>query len=258
MEFADLLALEPHGPDTFVGVGPLYPWGSLYGGQIVAQGLKAAGQSVRPEHRVHSLHAYFIRRGQHDAPVRFEVDRIRDGRTFTTRRVVARQSAGAILNMSCSFQLPEGELEMQTQPMPDAAAPETLSEAPSFVELMRRRSVAEQPGGQAAAWFRTRTGFGDDPLDHACALAYFSDDLPCEAVMLGHPQWKSRGDGFWMASLDHAIWFHRPVRADQWMLQDFRCKSLMGTRGLTLGHVFDAQGTHLATVTQEALIRRKR
>ena len=252
-QFADIMKLEQHGPDTFVGVGPRYPWGSLYGGQIVAQGLKAAAQSVTSEHKVHSLHAYFIRRGQHDAPVRFEVDRIRDGRSFTTRRVVARQSEGAILNMSCSFQLPEGELAVQTRPMPEVARPD--DEKPSgWIPLLERRNAASEAGHQAA-WFRTEVP-GDHEIDHACALAYFSDNLPCEAIMTRHPE--PGNNAFWMASLDHAIWFHHAPRADDWQLHDVRCQSLVGSRGLAIGHVFASNGIHLATVSQEALLRRGR
>ncbi|MDD9938605.1 MAG: thioesterase family protein [Myxococcales bacterium] len=259
MQFSDLMTLEPHGPDTFVGVGPRYPWGGLYGGQIVAQSLRAAAHSVNPEHRVHSLHAYFIRRGQHDAPVRFEVDRIRDGRSFTTRRVVARQSAGAILNMSCSFSLPEGESDLQTHPMPEVPAADDIQQEAGWLELMQRRDVIRDTIGRRAAWFRTCQAFGDDPIDHACALAYFSDDFPCDAVRLRHPSSRDEGGGeFWMTSLDHAIWFHHPPRADRWMLHDVRCQSLVGSHGLATAHVFSEEGQHVATVTQEALMRPRR
>ena len=258
MQLADLFTLEPHGPDTFVGTGPLYPWGSLYGGQIVAQGLKAASQSVDPEQRVHSLHAYFIRRGQHDAPVRFEVDRIRDGRTFTTRSVVARQSEGAILNMSCSFQLPEGETDVQTRPMPDVPGPDQTDDRVCGIPLMERRTVLRSSEGRKAGWFRSPTPLGDAAIDHAAALTFLTDDLPCDSVGLRHPAGNDTGDGFWMASLDHSIWFHHPARADDWLLLDFQCQSLVGTRGLSIGHVFDIRGNHIATVTQEVLLRRKR
>ena len=262
VQFSDLMKLEPHGPDTFVGVGPRYPWGGLYGGQIVAQALRAAGHSVNPEHRVHSLHAYFIRRGDQDTPVRFEVDRIRDGRTFTTRRVVARQSAGAILNMSCSFAVPEGETDVQHHPMPEVPAPEDVERDSGWLELMRRRDVIRDTVGRRAAWFQTAERFGDDPIDHACAIAYFSDDFPCDAVRLRHPSSKDLAPGergnFWMTSLDHAIWFHHPPRADRWMLHDVQCQSLVGSHGLALGRVFSEDGQHVATFTQEALMRPRR
>src|SRR5512134_3951413 len=107
MNFSTMMTLEPHGPDTFVGTGPQYPWGGLYGGQIVAQALRAAALTVDPTYRAHSLHAYFIRLGDATEPIRFEVDRIRNGRTFCTRRVVARQSVGAILTLASSFQTRE-------------------------------------------------------------------------------------------------------------------------------------------------------
>ena len=126
MDFATMMTLESHGPDTFVGIGPKYPWGGLYGGQIVAQALRAAAATVDPVFRVHSLHSYFIRRGDHEEPIRFEVDRIRNGRSFTTRLVVARQAVGAILNMSASFQIDEPGPDAQTAAMPDVTPPDEL------------------------------------------------------------------------------------------------------------------------------------
>jgi acyl-CoA thioesterase-2 len=123
VDFITMLTLEEHGPDTFVGTGPRYPWGGLYGGQIVAQALRAAAHTVEDRFRVHSLHAYFIRRGDHSAPIRFEVDRLRDGRSFVTRAVVARQAGGAILNLSASFQVDEEAIDVQTAVPPAAADP---------------------------------------------------------------------------------------------------------------------------------------
>src|SRR3954454_13268399 len=127
-DFARMMALEPHGPDTLVGTGPRYPWGGLYGGQIVAQALRAAAQSVDPEFRVHSIHAYFIRRGDHAEPVRYEVDRVRNGRSFATRTVVARQAVGAILSLSASFQVDEEAPEVQTAVLPDVPGPERFTD----------------------------------------------------------------------------------------------------------------------------------
>ena len=118
-DFVAMMTLEPHGPDTCVGTGPRYPWGGLYGGQIVAQALRAAAATVEPQFRVHSLHAYFIRRGDHTEPVRYEVDRVRNGRSFVTRTVTARQAVGAILSMSASFQVDEEAPEVQTADLPD-------------------------------------------------------------------------------------------------------------------------------------------
>src|SRR5215468_6530141 len=133
MDVHGLFELEAHGPDTYVGVGPRYPWGGLYGGQIVAQALRAAALTVDEELAPHSLRAYFIRRGDHDEPIRFEVDRIRNGRSFCTRRVVARQAIGAILNLEASFQLPEATADLQpvhmdrALPAPDEGASDAWS-----------------------------------------------------------------------------------------------------------------------------------
>ena len=260
MDFATMMTLEPHGPDTFVGIGPKYPWGGLYGGQIVAQALRAAAATVEPEFRVHSLHAYFIRRGDHEEPIRFEVDRIRNGRSFATRSVVARQSIGAILNMSTSFQIDEPAPDKQIAEPPPVAPPGDLV-ATGWIPMFERRFVRTDVGrGRAVAWLRMRDAIGDDAALHACALAYLSDDLPTDAVVaLLHPE-RTQGEWdmefpFFSASLDHAIWFHRPVNAEAWQLQEFTCHGIMSSRGLSLGHVFDADGVHLATISQEVLLR---
>jgi acyl-CoA thioesterase-2 len=258
MQIADLLALEPHGPDTWVGTGPSYPWGGLYGGQIVAQGLMAAAHSVPESLAVHSLHAYFIRRGDANAPVRYEVDRIRDGRSFYTRRVVARQSTGAILNMSASFQTQESGPENQTQQRPDVPPPEALT-PDSWSELLDRRQVpSAADSGHGAAWFRLLHDPGPEPVRHACALAYVSDDTPMDAVLAVHPERPLPLDSLSVASLDHAIWFHRPLRAHEWHLHDFTVQHMGGNRSLTLGHIFASDGVHIATVAQELLVRRRR
>ena len=259
-DFRRMMALEPHGPDTFVASGPQYPWGGLYGGQIVAQALRAASLTVDPGYQVHSLHAYFIRLGDAAEPIRLEVDRIRNGRSFLTRRVVARQSVGAILNLSASFQMPELGCDVQTEVIPDVPAPEEL-DGDSWSPLIDRRCLAEDLApGRVAAWMRLNEEIGDDPLLNACALAYLSDDLPTDAVVARHPNRTPRGTArsFWSASLDHVIWFHQTVRANDWQLHDFTCRGLVGTRGLAIGSIFDRGGRHVATVSQEALIRSMR
>lgn len=256
-DFRSMMALEPHGPDTFVATGPQYPWGGLYGGQIIAQALRAASLTVDPAYRLHSLHAYFIRLGDAAEPIRLEVDRIRNGRSFLTRRVVARQSVGAILNMSSSFQLAEEGPEVQTETMPRVAAPDELGNT-SWSPLIDRRFLTDDIApGRIGAWLRLSEDLGDDPLLNACALAYLSDDLPTDAVVARHPDRSPRGAErrFWSASLDHVIWFHRPSRASRWHLHDFACRGLTGTRGLSIGSIFDDAGQHIATVSQEALIR---
>ena len=256
-----MMTLEPHGPDTFVATGPQYPWGGLYGGQIVAQALRAATLTVEPTHRLHSLHAYFIRLGDAAEPIRLEVDRIRNGRSFLTRRVVARQSVGAILNMSSSFQVPEPAPEVQTETMPDVTAPERLR-GDSWSPIIERRFLPEDLApGRVGAWLRLAEDLGDDPVLNACAVAYLSDDLPTDAVVARHPDRPPRDAterSFWNASLDHAIWFHRPSRAGDWHLHDFTCRGLVGTRGLSIGSIFDRAGRHVATVAQEVLVRPRR
>src|SRR4051794_5251307 len=160
MDVHELFTLASHGPDTYVGAGPQYPWGGLYGGQIVAQALRAAAATVDEQLQVHSLRAYFIRRGDHQEPVRYEVDRIRNGRSFSTRRVVARQAIGAILNLEASFQLAEPSADVQTVdapteiPQPDDLLPD------SWTPLFDRRTIAARHlpahvrtgAGRVAAW----------------------------------------------------------------------------------------------------------
>ena len=262
-DFSSLLALESHGPDVFVGVSPEYPWGRVYGGQVVAQGLRAAQATVDSDHHVHSLHAYFIRGGTSDEPIRYEVDRIRNGRSFVTRRVVARQSDGAILNLACSFQLHEKQADIQESKLPDDVG-EPGSGTVEDWELLGRR-VAHQSVGRSAIWLKVFDDLGDDPRLQACALAYTSDDIPTNAVGSTHPRIDqvrddsvtTYGEIFIGASLDHSIWFHRPPPPDQWLLHDLRSHGLASARGLAVGEVFAPSGVHVATVAQEVLIRER-
>ena len=261
MPFLSMMTLEAHGPDTFVGAGPRYPWGGLYGGQIVAQALRAASLTVDPGYSVHSLHAYFIRLGDAAEPIRLEVDRIRNGRSFLTRRVVVRQSVGAILNMSASFHVPETGLEVQTETMPDVAPPEALAND-SWSPIIERRYLREDIGaGRVGAWMRIAEDIGEDPMINACALAYLSDDVLTDAVIARHPQRPPRDAPertFWNASLDHAMWFHRAARASDWHLHDVMCRGLYNSRGLAIGSIFDRDGRQFATVAQEVLNRLRR
>ena len=258
-----MMQLEPHGPDVFVATGPRYPWGSLYGGQIVAQGLRAAAATVEERFRVHSLHAYFIRRGDHDEPIRLEVDRMHNGRSFVTRRVVARQSVGAILTMSLSFQVEEEGHDVQTATPPDVPGPDEL-ESSSWSNMFDRRvaAVGGDDAGRGVAWLRMYDEVGDDPILQACALAYLSDDIPTDAVVAVHPERPGPGagdaydHGFMSASLDHAVWFHRPSVAEQWHVHDVTSHGYLSSRGLAVGHVLTRGGVHVATVAQEVLLRR--
>jgi acyl-CoA thioesterase II len=260
VDFATMMALEPHGTDVWVGAGPRYPWGGLYGGQIVAQGLRAATFTVEPAFRVHSLHAYFIRSGDHTEPIRFEVDRVRNGRSFCTRRVTARQSVGVILEMSASYQVDEDAPQVQTARLPAGVpAPGDLADG-SWSDMFANCSVPVGPG-EASAWMRVHDPVGDDAAMQAVALTYLSDDLPTESVISLHPDFApgpAMEDLFMTASLDHAIYFHRPVTVDGWQLQTFTCHGLMSSRGVAVGHVFSEAGVHVATVVQEVLVRSRR
>lgn len=260
-----LFDLSPHGADTFVGTGLRYPWGGLYGGHIVAQALRAASLTVEPGLLPHSLRAYFIRRGEYTEPVRYEVDRIRNGRSFGTRRVVARQAIGAILNLEASFQIAEETEDLLPVVAPAGVpGPETIEDN-SWSVAFERRFVPEVAtpaspvgAGRVLCWFRAAEDLGDDELLHRCVLAYISDDLPTDSVVRAHPRFSldpEREHPRFTASLDHAVWFHRPVRADSWHLYDFSCHSYVGGRGLSIGHIFDQGGRHVATVAQEVLVR---
>jgi len=259
MDFATMMALEPHGTDVWVGAGPRYPWGGLYGGQIVAQALRAGTFTVDPAFRVHSLHAYFIRSGDHTEPIRFEVDRVRNGRSFCTRRVTARQSVGVILEMTASYQLDEDAPTAQTALMPDVAGPDELADD-GWSPIFQRR-MAPRGRGEVTSWLRVAGDIGDEPGLHACGLAYLSDDLPTDAVVSLYPAWdldRPVEGQFFSASLDHAIYFHRPMAADRWQLQTFTCHGLMSSRGVSVGYVFAEDGAHVATVVQEVLLRKVR
>jgi acyl-CoA thioesterase-2 len=260
--FAELMHLEPHGPDVYLGDSWRYPWGRVYGGQVVAQALKAAVQTVDPDHRPHSLHAYFIRGGSSDEPIRFEVDRIRDGRSFSTRRVVARQSSGAILNLSASFHTDEGDMDVATHMLPpNIPGPDELTDE-SWTTLFQRRSVpADAVDGKTAIWLRMREPIGDGAAAHEIATTYASDDVPYEATASLRPDYQASYEDeedqmFVGASLDHAMWFHRPASADDWQLHILGADGYTGNRGLASGQIFGIDGTHLATVAQETVLRR--
>ena len=261
--FDRLMQLELHGPDTYIGISPPYDWGRIYGGQVIAQALCAAADTVSPEHVVHSLHAYFILGGSLDEPVRYEVDRIRNGRSFTTRLVVARQSTGAILNLAASFHRFEDEVDAQTHhPPPDVPDPESMAEE-GWGYVLNRRNVSMPHGtGRAITWVRVDDSVGGDPVRQAVALALASDTSAVTAARAVHPAGnippERHREVFMGASLDHMVWFHRPCRADDWMLVDFTSHGLIGARGLSIGYMFDRQGVHVATIAQEALLRERK
>jgi acyl-CoA thioesterase-2 len=262
-DFLDLLRLEPHGPDTYVAITAKYPWGNrLFGGQVVAQALRAAAETVDADRPVHSLHSYFIRSGTPDEPVRYEVERLRDGRSFSTRQVVARQSGGAILNLSASFQAGEEEADEQVGQIPDGVGGPDAEpfDDYSWGRLLERRGTRSSDG-TFGYWIRLDTDLGADPVTNACALAFMSDAAPSRAARSPHPAFEgtpSDRGRFQGASLDHAVWFHRPSRADEWHHFDTRSHGLSGARGLVTGDVFTEAGVHVATIAQQVLLRRFR
>jgi acyl-CoA thioesterase-2 len=259
LDISRIFELEPHGPDTFVGESPHYSWGRIYGGLVIAQALWAATQTVRPEHAVHSLHAYFILGGELGEPVRYEVDRVRNGRSFSTRRVLARQSGGAILTLECSFQRAEAGAETQSSEFPkNVPRPEDLeSEPDAGVDRCNIKTEGGPP--RSLIWARFPHELPDDQRLHACALAYMSDENAMDAVWISHPEDPQSDEVDSMgASLDHAMWFLRPVQADDWNLIDMTAHGMVGNRGLATGTVFGREGTHVATIAQEGLLRVRR
>ncbi len=258
---AKILDLEPHSQNIYIGVSPHYGWGQIYGGLVVAQALKAAALTVQPEHKVHSLHAYFILGGNISEPIRYEVDRLRDGRSFSTRQVVALQSSGAILNLSASFQKDEEGPDIQTWELGDVPLPEEIEDQGAIPGQESRTASFDRDPPRSREWGRYTEELGDDPIDHACALAYLSDLNAMRAIRAGHPRdpGKRHDHNFFMAaSLDHSIWFHRLARADQWLMFDMQSQGLVGSRGIALGHVMDRNGRHIATIAQEGLLREKK
>jgi acyl-CoA thioesterase-2 len=255
-DLTSLLDLEAVKPDAFLGAGPVLGWGRIYGGQVVAQALRAAALTVDADRQPHSLHAYFVRAGDEHEPVLYEVERVRDGRSFTTRQVVAYQAGGAILNLIASFQAQEdGEDVQSVVPPAGVAAPESLTAAETDLYIDHRvvRSRRE-PEPEQLAWIRVAEPLPDDPFVHACALAYLSDEDLLGVALLPHSlggDW----DRLMTASLDHAVWFHRPVRATEWLLFQAEGHGVANARGMAVARVFDQRGAHVATVAQEGLVR---
>jgi acyl-CoA thioesterase-2 len=278
-ELIELLHLETLEVNLFRGLSPDENRQRVFGGQVAGQALVAAGRTV-DRGSVHSLHAYFLRPGDPRIPIVYEVDRIRDGKSFTTRRVVAIQHGRAIFNLSASFHVEEEGPEHQYQ-MPAAPEPEslpTLAEliaghedkfpAP-MVEWLKRERPVETRSTQLPRWLDSDTGprepeqlvwfrangkLPDDPLLHACIVAYASDLTLLDTATMAHARsWDD--DRFMIASLDHAMWFHRPLRADEWLLYDQKSPSAQGARGLAEGHIYRRDGALAVTVIQEGLIR---
>jgi acyl-CoA thioesterase II len=280
---ADLVALldvEPIGADRFVARSPIGGWSRIYGGQVIAQSLVAASRTVEGR-APHSLHAYFLLAGDPSEPILLEVERLRDGRSFSTRRVVARQRDAAIFVLSASFQIAEAGLDHQAS-MPQVPPPEKaidLSVAAAalgkgarermealidriqpieFRPIDLSRYAPLPPGAKREArqsvWIRINGPLPDDPAIHTAALAFLSDMTLIDTALVahGHAIFDGRNQ---VASLDHALWLHRPCRADDWLLYVQDSPSAQGARGLTRGELFTREGVLAASVAQEGLIR---
>jgi len=279
-DLLNLLDLEKIEEDMYLGVSPKTGWQRVYGGQVLGQALVAASRTVPDEDRIaHSLHGYFLRPGDTTIPILYQVDRIRDGKSFTTRRVVAIQRGQAIFNMSASFQVVEPGLDHQVT-MPEASPPE------DSVSMRERREafIRERGGTQDHTWLdrpepiemRFTDNFNEfspeprDPLQrtwirtvdtmpdgvrlHQCLLAYASDMTLLDTSYRPHAiAWTD--DNFQVASLDHAMWFHRPFRTDEWLLYDQDSPFSGGARGFSRGAFFDQGGRLIASTAQEGLIR---
>jgi acyl-CoA thioesterase-2 len=265
-----LLDLERLDRDLFrADVPGPWPTGRLFGGQVAAQALRAAVNTVDVEHHPHSLHGYFLRPGSPEMPVLLHVDRIRDGRSFTTRRVVAVQDGEAIFTANVSFHTDEESAEYQVPPpagVPDPESDFEWYESPlsrfGFAGPLEVRELAPTPRDERGAiettrrtWVRTRTRVPDDRALHACLLTFVSDmgAVYAAAIPVGGKLGTVMG-----ASLDHAVWFHRPVRLDDWVLFDLRPLSNAGSRGLVQGTFHTRDGVLAASVVQEALVRHRR
>jgi len=277
-ELIELLDLETIDLNLFRGIQPDTMLQRVFGGQVAAQALVAGARTVEGDRFVHSLHSYFLRPGDTAVPIVYDVERIRDGKSFSTRRIVARQHGRGIYFMTASFQVPEDGFEHQDV-MPDVPSPE---ESVDLGELFGRRSGRDgndwtrewaaldlryigdsRPGGsipgderpsQSRLWIRVNGDLGDEELLHRAAFTYASDmtllgsTLVPHGLMVSDPRMQS-------ASLDHTIWFHRPFRADEWLLYDQASPSASGARGLAFGRLFTQDGVLVASVAQEGLIR---
>lgn len=275
----ETLDLEPLEVNLFRGRSPQVGWQRVFGGQVIGQSLVAATRTVE-DAAVHSLHGYFMRPGDPEVPIIYEVDRYRDGRSFTTRRVVAIQHGKAIFTMAASFHVREDGFDHQF-PMPDVPAPEDL---PSESELVSRLGdnvpenirrywererpielrpaklrnyVAPEPDEPAQnVWIRASGSLSDDPALHQCVLAYASDFTLLDTSLIAHGRSLFDRD-LQMASLDHALWFHRDFRADEWLLYAQDSPSASRALGFNRGSIFTRDGHLVASVAQEGLIRKR-
>ncbi|GIF05812.1 acyl-CoA thioesterase [Actinoplanes siamensis] len=277
-QLLEILDLRQVDAATFTGDSPQTGAQRVFGGQVAGQALVAAGRTVDPARLVHSLHGYFVRPGDPTEPITFHVETIRDGRSFSVRRSTAKQHGKTIFFMSASFQVPEEGLDHHEPAPAGVPAPEDVPTMRDWVaRYPSRRSVFNaspqavdvryigQPGWvppgdrdaepQQRVWMRVDGKLPDDPLIHACALTYASDLSLLDAVLSYHGEVWGPG-GVVGASLDHALWFHRSFRADEWFLYDSASPSASRSRGLASGRMFTRDGRHIASAVQEGLLRR--
>jgi acyl-CoA thioesterase II len=277
-QLLSLLDLETLDDCLFRGRQPETSLQRVFGGQVASQALVAAARTTDADRAVHSLHAYFLRPGDTRVPIVYDVERTRDGRAFSTRRVVARQHGRSIFYMSASFHLPEDGLDHQ-DPMPEVAAPDDCPELGDVLAGLTGRPRDEwdrewaaldvryagdsRQGGVlhddahpalARVWIKASGPVGADPVLHATVLAYASDLTLLSVTVVPHGTFI--GDPrLQPASLDHAMWFHRPLRADEWLLYDQVSPSASGGRGFATGRLFTLDGRLVATAVQEGLVR---
>lgn len=277
-ELLHLLSLEAVGDDVFLGQSQDLGWGRVYGGQVLGQALSAAERTVDPNRLVHSLHAYFLRPGDPDQPIEYQVERTRDGRSLSTRRIRAEQGGRPIFFMAASFQIHETGLEHQDA-MPEVPGPDKLissnelilqyadqlpaamvdwatTDFPIEMRPVRagdplRRTVSEPV---QHVWLRAESDLPDGPALHRYLLAYASDLVLLDTALLPHGRNYWQG-GLQVASIDHAMWFHHDLRMDDWLLYTMDSPSAAGARGLVRGRFFDRKGVLVASVTQEGLMR---
>ena len=273
----DVLNIEQLEVNLFRGRSPQDRWQRVFGGQVIGQALVAACRTVEGR-TPHSLHAYFLIGGDPKVPIIYEVDRIRDGKSFTTRRVVAIQHGQAIFTLMVSFHNDEPGLEHQAA-MPEVPPPEDLptdaqiraTVLPTMPEAVQRYYRSERPielrpvergrylgrkfeSGKFNVWIRTTGKLPDDPAIHQCVLAYASDMSLLDTALVPHGRSLFEQD-FMGASLDHALWLHRPFRADDWLLYAQESPSMVGSRGFARGLIFRRDGVLVASVAQEGLVR---
>ncbi len=278
-ELVALLTLERIEQNLFRGQSQDLGWGTVFGGQVLGQALSAAAQTVPDDRRAHSLHAYFLRPGDVHKPIIYDVDRIRDGSSFTTRRVVAIQSGRPIFNLSASFQKEEGGFEHQ-EPMPKAPPPESLKSEQELAAaadwlppLWRERATAERPfevrpvqvldptrptpqPPRRLDWLRTVGKLPDRPALHDALLAWASDHSFIGTALLPHAV-SFLTPGMQVASIDHVMWFHKPLRVDDWLLHVKDSPAAHGARGLVRGSIYTKDGVLVASTAQEGLIRQR-